>query len=97
MSTTFIATLVVKAGKEAEFERWQKELAELTHAEEPGTLVYDVIKSRAKPRTYVVYGRFRDDAAFQAHQASPFHDRLVPPIMACVEGDMDLQFYDWKS
>ncbi len=97
MSTTFIATLVIKQGKEIEFERLQKELSELTHASEPGTLVYDVIKSRSKPRTYVVYGRFKDEAAFQAHQASPFHDRLVPPIMACVEGDMDLQMLDWRS
>jgi quinol monooxygenase YgiN len=97
MSTTFIATLVIKKGREVEFERLQKELSELTHASEPGTLVYDVIKDRNKPRTYVVYGRFKDDAAFQAHQASPFHDRLVPPIMACVEGDMDLQMLDWKS
>jgi quinol monooxygenase YgiN len=97
MSTTFIATLVIKKGDEVEFERLQKELSELTHANEPGTLVYDVIKDRNKPRTYVVYGRFKDEAAFQAHQASPFHDRLVPPIMACVEGDMDLKMLDWKS
>jgi quinol monooxygenase YgiN len=97
MSTTFIATLVIKPGKEAEFERLQQELSELTHAHEPGTLVYDVLKSRAKPRTYVVYGRFKDEPAFQAHQSSPFHDRLVPPIMACVEGDMDLHLADWKS
>jgi quinol monooxygenase YgiN len=97
MSTTFIATLAVKQGKELEFERLQKELSELTHANEPGTLVYDVIKSRSKPRTYVVYARFKDEAAFQSHQVSPFHDRLVPPIMACVEGDMDLQMLDWRS
>jgi len=97
MSTTFIATLLVKAGREAEFERLQEELSGLTHAEEPRTLVYDVLKSRSNPRTYVVYGRFADEAAFQAHQASPFHDRLVPPIMACVEGDMHLQLLDWKS
>ncbi|MEP6548836.1 MAG: antibiotic biosynthesis monooxygenase family protein [Gammaproteobacteria bacterium] len=97
MSTTFIATLGIKQGQEAEFERLQKELSELTHAHEPGTLVYDVIKSRDKPRTYVVYARFKDDAAFQAHQLSPFHDRLVPPIMACVAGDMDLKMLDWKS
>jgi quinol monooxygenase YgiN len=97
MSTTFIATLGIKPGKETEFERLQKELSELTHANEPGTLVYDVIKSRDQPRTYVVYARFKDEAAFQAHQASPFHDRLVPPIMACVEGDMDLKMLDWKS
>jgi quinol monooxygenase YgiN len=97
MSTTFIATLAIKHGKETEFERLQKELSELTHANEPDTLVYDVIKSRGKPRTYVVYGRFKNEAAFQAHQTSPFHDRLVPPIMACVEGEMDVQLCDWKS
>ena len=97
MSTTFIATLLVKQGREAEFERLQKELSELTHAGEPGTLVYDVIKSRSKPRTYVVYGRFKDEAAFQLHQSSSFHDKLVPPILACVEGDMDLHLLDWKS
>ena len=97
MSTTFIATLVIKAGHEAEFERLQKELSELTHAHEPFALVYDIIKSRTKPRTYVVYGRFKNEAAFEAHQTSPFHDRLVPPIMACVEGDMDLQLGDWRS
>ena len=97
MSTTFIATLVVKAGFESEFERLQKELSELTHAAEPATLVYDVIKSRTKTRTYVVYGRFKDEAAFDTHMASPFHHRLVPPILACVEGEMDLQMYDWKS
>jgi quinol monooxygenase YgiN len=97
MSTTFIATLGIKQGKETEFERLQKELSELTHANEPGTLVYDVIKSRDQPRTYVVYARFKDEAAFQTHQVSPFHDRLVPPILACVEGDMDLKMLDWKS
>jgi len=97
MSTTFIATLKVKAGRESEFELLQKELSELTHAGEPGTLVYDVIKSRGKPRTYVVYGRFKDEAAFQVHQASPSHERLVPPIMNCIEGEMDLQLLDWKS
>jgi quinol monooxygenase YgiN len=97
MSITFIATLAVAAGKEQEFERLQKELSELTHAGEPGTLVYDVIKSRDKACTYVVYARFKDEAAFQAHQGSGFHERLVPPILACVEGEMDLKFFDWKS
>jgi quinol monooxygenase YgiN len=97
MSTTFIATLVVKAGQEAEFERLQKELSEITHATEPGTLVYDVIRSRTKPRTYVVYGRFENEAAFEIHMKSPSHDRLVPPIVACVDGEMDLHMLDWRS
>ncbi len=97
MSTTFIATLVIKSGKEAEFERLQRDLSALTHTGEPGMIVYDVLKSRTKERTYVVYGRFADEAAFQAHMESPSHHQLVPPILECVDGAMDLHLLDWKS
>src|SRR5258708_37027564 len=97
MSTTFIATLNVKTGMASEFERLQKELSELTHAKEPGTLVSDVIKSRGKPRTYVVYGRFKDEAPFQLHQISPFHDGLVPPILAAARALMTLRPLAWKA
>ena len=93
--TCFIATLKIKPGHEADFERLQTELSRLTHESEPDTFVYDIIRSRAKPDTYVVYARFKDEASFQHHQTTPFHDRLVPPIMATVGGDMDLQFYDF--
>ena len=95
--STFIARLVVKAGKEAEFERLQRELSQLTHAQEPDTFVYDVLRHSEQPRTYVVYARFKDEAAFQYHQATPFHERLVPPIVDTLDGAMDLQFFDWKS
>jgi len=93
--TCFIATLKVKPGREADFERLQKELSDLTHQSEPGTAVYDVIRHRNEPGVYVVYARFKDEAAFQFHQTTPFHDRLVPPIMETLDGEMDLQFYDW--
>lgn len=95
--TVFIATLRIKPGHEAEFERLQAELSELTHANEPDTMVYDIVRSRDNPDTYVVYARFKDESAFQHHQATPFHDRLVPPILATVAGDMDLKFYDFVA
>ena len=90
----FIATLKIKAGREAEFERLQTELSDLAHAEEPGLIVYDVIRHRTEARTYVVYARFADQAASEFHQAADFHERLVPPILDCVDGEMDLQFFD---
>jgi len=93
--TSFIATLRIKKGREAEFERLQRELSGLTHENEPETHVYDVIRHRTDPSLYVVYARFKDEAAFQLHQATPFHERLVPPILECVDGAMDLQFYDF--
>ena len=91
----FIATLYVKKDKEKDFESLQQELSKLTHDTEPGTAVYDVIRHRDKPGVYVVYARFKDQAAFDLHQGTDFHTRLVPPILACLAQDMDLQFYEF--
>ena len=95
--TCFIATLKVKPGHEADFERLQTELSELTHAQEPDTLVYDILRSHTARDTYVVYARFKDEAAFQLHQGTAFHERLVPPIMATLGADMELQLYDYVA
>jgi quinol monooxygenase YgiN len=97
MSTTFIARLVVRAGMEARFESLQRELSQLTHSSEPDAVVYDVIKHRTEPSTYVVYARFKTDAAFQAHMQADFHARLVPDILASLASEMDLQFFDWVA
>ena len=91
----FIATLQVAEGKEADFECLQTELSEISHARESGLVVYDVIRHAEKKGNYVVYARFRDQAAFEFHQEADFHHRLVPPILDCVEGEMDLQFVEW--
>jgi quinol monooxygenase YgiN len=93
----FIAKLKIKAGREAELERLQTELSQLTHQHEPETLVYDVLRSTTEQGVYIVYGRFKDEAAFQLHQTTAFHDRLVPPIVDTLAGDMDLQFYEWVA
>jgi quinol monooxygenase YgiN len=93
----FIATLQVTAGREAEFERLQTELSRISHREEEGLLVYDVLRHRNKASTYMVVARFRDQAAFDFHQQADFHERLVPPILNCVDGEMDLQFFDWVA
>jgi quinol monooxygenase YgiN len=94
MQMAFIAKLVIKPEKMAEFENIQKKLSAITHDTEPDTLVYDFIKHRELANTYVVYSRFKDEAAFQTHQDSPSHDELVPPIIEALAEEMDLQFYD---
>ena len=95
--TTFIASLKVAAGREAEFEAVCAELSEVSHREEPGLVSYDIIRKRDDPSTYMFYARFKDEDAFNFHQQADFHLRLVPPILACVEGEMDLQFFDWVA
>ncbi len=90
----FIAKLIVKEGKVADFEKFQAELSELTHANEPGVLVYDVIRNQEVSGHYVVYARFKDQAAFDAHMSVDFHDRLVPLIFDCLAEEMDLQYFE---
>jgi len=91
---TFIATLLVKEGREADFEKVQVELSELTHAQEPDVLIYDVIRHTEISGHYVVYARFKDQAAFDAHMGIDFHDRLVPLIFDTLAEEMDLQFFE---
>ena len=95
--TTFIATLIVKPEKAEEFELLQAELSQLAHDQEPDMHVYDVIKHREKPNTYVVYARFKDEDAFNHHMSIDFHDRLVPPIIECLAEEMQLEFFDHKA
>lgn len=93
----FIATLVVKEGQGAEFERLQSELSELAHKHEPDTVVYDVLRHQDQANTYVVYARFKDQAAFELHQGTDFHQRLVPIILETLGAEMKLDFYEFVA
>ena len=79
----FIATLQVASGREAEFEKLQTELSEISHREEDGLLVYDVLRHKEKSGTYVVSARFRDQAAFDFHQEADQGETSVIHIEPC--------------
>ncbi|MEM9530849.1 MAG: antibiotic biosynthesis monooxygenase [Pseudomonadota bacterium] len=90
----FVAVLKVAPDKVEQFEQAQTELSELTHAQEPDTIVYDLLRSKDEPLTYICYARFTDQAAFDHHMQTEFHDRLVPPILEALSSEMELTFYD---
>ena len=94
MKKGFIARLVVRPEARAEFERLQIELKRLTHENEPGTPVYELMRSADDPCVYMVVATFDSEEAFEIHQTSSFNDKLVPPILACLAQDMELAFYD---
>jgi quinol monooxygenase YgiN len=97
MVVIFIATLVVQEGQGAEFERLQTELSELTHKHEPDTVVYDVLRHQEQANSYVVYARFKNQEAFELHQGTDFHKRLVPPILETLGAEMQLNFYEFVA
>lgn len=90
---SFIARLRVKPDKREEFIACQTELKHLVHAEEPDAWVYEVLQSDDDPDLFFCVATFKDEAAFDHHMHIDFHERLVPPIVACLAEDMDLTFY----
>ena len=90
---SFIAELRARPGKREELIRLQQELKSLVFAQEPDALVYELFQSEEDPDLFQVVATFRDDAAFDHHMHIDFHDRLVPPILDCVDGEMKLTFY----
>lgn len=92
--TAFVARLVVKPEKREYFEELQTELRELTHANEPETPVYELIRSRDDENVYLCIATFTDEKAFDFHMNTEFHDRLAPGILDCLAEEMDLQFYE---
>lgn len=93
--TAFIAKLVVKPEMKEQFEKAQTELRELTYLNEPETPVYELLKSRDNPEVYFCVATFNDEAAFNYHMSTDFHDRLVPEIVECLAEEMTLDFFDY--
>lgn len=90
---SFIAELRTRPEKRDELIRLQAELKSLVFSEEPDALVYELMQSDEDPNLFQIVATFRDDAAFDHHMHIDFHDRLVPPILECLDGEMKLAFY----
>ncbi len=66
-----IAILPAKPGQGSALETVLREQVQLT-AREPGAMVYDLLRDDAQPDTVVVYERYRDAVAKDAHLATPY-------------------------
>ena len=64
-----IATLRIKPGANAEFEKAMGELQKAVRANEPGNKLY-VLHQTDDPTVYVMLERYTDQAALEAHRAS---------------------------
>ena len=67
---TVIATIRAKPGKGPELEADFREWAAVVKANEPGTLMYTLSRSKEDPDVYVALEFYADEAAVQAHMAN---------------------------
>lgn len=79
----FVKLVARPGGKSAllDFLRWD---AEVTKAQEPGTLRFDIWESTNEPDVVYLYEAYVDEAAFAAHAANVpfkrFMDEIVPDL-----------------
>ena len=88
-----LKVLRVKAGSEEEFERLFRELrAEMRH-NEPGCLMYTLLKSRTDALAYIVHEQYIDQAALDLHQTSTHGARYFPQLRSLLER-ITVEYFD---
>ena len=84
-------TWMAKLGREAEvagiFDKLQTE-----SRKEPGCAMYQVHKHKTDPRRFFIYEQYQDDAALEAHRASPHFLQMakkdLPKVADRTEGHL---------
>ena len=90
---TAIVTVRARPGKGPELEADFAKYATWVKANEPGTILYSLNKSRTEPNTYHAVEIYEDDAAMQAHLAN-FQSRKDGPTEPLTEGEMEFMMLD---
>jgi quinol monooxygenase YgiN len=86
-------TWMAKAGRESEVAEMFVKLTEESR-KEPGCMTYQVHRHKTEPRRFFIYEQYKDDAALEAHRASPhflqYAKKALPKVADRIEG----QLYD---
>jgi len=84
-------TWMAKVGREAEVTTLFEKLTEQSR-KEPGCAMYLVHRHKTEPRRFLVYEQYKDDAALEAHRASPhflqYAKKELPKSADRIEGHL---------
>jgi quinol monooxygenase YgiN len=72
-----VARYQVRAGAGDEVEAALREMATLVQEREPDCLRYEVNRSQDDPDEFLLYERYRDTAALEAHRETPHFKTIV--------------------
>lgn len=94
MAIGVVATLIVQAGKEKEFEEIFAGLRQQVLDNEDGCEMYDIYKSKSDASTYVVMERYKDEAALKAHGESAHFKAAGPKLGGVLGGAPVIDYLD---
>lgn len=86
----------VKDGQKASFESLFGELQAQVREWEPGTVYYDLFRSRTDPQGYFVLEKYESREAWEAHQNSPHGKVLFSQIRAILE-EITVEYFDGQG
>jgi hypothetical protein len=81
---TILAHIVIREGKEAEFEALVSDVYTASHATEKALRAYEYWRA-AEPRKYYTLLSFDDYLGFMEHQVSEHHETPGPLLRDCIE------------
>ena len=90
---TFVSRMTVKPDKEADFERIVRALTAEVVQNEKQVIYFEFFRLR-EPRRYAVLESFPDEASEHAHMQSPWLAKVLPDIVACVDGTWEREYLD---
>ena len=86
-----VVTWMAKVGREAEMATVFSKLTEEAR-KEPGCVMFLAHRHKTEPRRFLVYEQYKDDAALEAHRATPhflqYAKKELPKLGDRVEGNL---------
>jgi len=86
-----VVTWTAKIGHEAQVAEIFVKLADAAR-KEPGCLMFQPHRHKTDPRRFFIYEQYKDDAALEAHRASPhflqYAKKELPKIADRIEGNL---------
>jgi len=89
-----VATIKVQEGKNAEFEAVFTELMAQVKANEPGCLMYQLVKSRTDGTVYKVLELYKDEAALKHHGGTEYFKAAGPKMGPTLGGRPEVEYFD---
>jgi quinol monooxygenase YgiN len=86
-------TWMAKVGREAEVTGVLSKLTDESR-KEPGCVMYQVHRHKTEPRRFFIYEQYKDDAALEAHRATPHFLQYARKELTKIADRVEGQLYD---
>ena len=86
-------TWMAKNGRESDVAAMFSKLTEASR-NEPGCLMFQVHRHKTEPRRFFIYEQYKDDAALEAHRATPHFLQYARKELSKIADRVEGQLYE---